>query len=148
MKVIDCFDGEFAFLSNFYPSPIPISDGVDTFTAPTVEHYFQASKTPSMEEFLDILSASTPGQSKRLGRKCMLVPDWEEVKDRVMYEALRLKFSDPDLKEKLLATEDAWLVEGNTWHDNYWGSCHCDRCGSHGRNKLGQLLMQLREELR
>lgn len=146
---ITSFEGPHAFLSNFYPSPIVISDGVEDFTAPTVEHYFQASKTPSMEEFLDILAAPTPGQAKRLGRKCTLHSDWEQVKDSVMYEALQKKFAIPELREKLLATGDAWLEEGNHWHDNYWGVCHCIKCQDiMAKNTLGKLLMKLREELR
>ena len=147
--MINKFDGEYAFLSNFYDSPIPISDGVDTFIARTVEHYFQASKTPSMEEFLDILNAATPGQAKRLGRKCMLYPDWENAKIEVMRQALHLKFADPNLRTKLLATGDKYLEEGNLWHDNFWGNCYCDKCKNIvGENRLGKLLMKIREELR
>lgn len=72
--MINSFDGEFAFLSNFYNSPI--SDGEITY--PTVEHYFQAMKTSNIEEVMEIAAAPTPGQAKRLGRKCHLRPDWEE----------------------------------------------------------------------
>jgi ribA/ribD-fused uncharacterized protein len=137
--MIDCFDGEFAFLSNFYPSPI--FDGNIWF--PTVEHYFQAAKTTSMEEYKAIAAADTPGQAKRLGRKVMLRPDWEEVKDQVMLEALRKKFSIPTLREQLLATENKYLIEGNTWGDKYWGVCEGE-----GLNHLGALLMRVREELK
>ena len=48
-----------------------------------------------------------------------------------------------ELKEKLLATENEELVEGNTWHDTYWGVCN-----RRGKNKLGKILMRIREELR
>ena len=143
--MINCFDGEFAFLSNFYESPI--SDGEITY--PTVEHYFQAMKTPSMEEAMEIAAASTPGRAKRLGRKCQLRPEWEEIKIPVMRSALRKKFSDPELKAKLLATGDQHLEEGNTWHDNFWGVCYCDRCqDTMAYNHLGKLLMELRKELK
>ena len=47
--MINCFDGEFAFLSNFHPSMI--TDGNEWFL--TVEHYFQAAKTETMEEAVD-----------------------------------------------------------------------------------------------
>ena len=145
--MINCFDGEFAFLSNFSNSPIPISDGVDTFIAKTMEHFFQASKTPNMKEFLDILAADTPGKAKRLGRRCMLYNDWEETKINVMESGLRLKFSNPTLKAKLLATGNEPLEEGNHWHDNFWGNCYCDKCKNIvGQNNLGKLLMKLRNE--
>ena len=141
--MINKFDGEYAFLSNFYPSPIVIKDGEDEFVAKTVEHYFQYMKTPSMEEGIAILEAETPGQAKRLGRKCHLREDWEEVKDDVMLEALHEKFQYPELRAKLLATGNEELVEGNWWRDTYWGVCE-----GVGQNKLGQLLMKVREEIK
>ncbi len=143
---IDKFDGEYAFLSNFYPSKI-LYDECERWYAPTVEHAFQASKTLSMEEEIDILASSTPGQAKRLGRVCYLRKDWEEVKDDVMYRFLQRKFAIPELRDKLLATGNATLIEGTTWHDNYWGICSCNKCKGRGKNKLGELLMKIREEL-
>lgn len=143
--MIDCFDGEFAFLSNFYPSMIT----VDGIVFPTVEHLFQAAKTVSLVEREKIAAAATPGQAKRLGRNVILCDNWEEIKDDVMLNALRLKFAILPLREKLLATGDEELIEGNTWHDNIWGNCSCDRCKKiEGQNKLGKLLMQVREEIK
>lgn len=143
--MIAMFDGKYAFLSNFFPSPITF-DGV---TFPTMENWFQAWKTENPAEFLLIATADTPGKSKRLGRQCALRKDWEEVKVDVMRDGLRLKFKDPVLRKKLLATGDEELMEGNTWHDNTWGNCVCARCqGTPGRNMLGMLLMELRNEIR
>lgn len=141
--MINKFEGEYFFLSNFYPSPIVIKDGEDEFIAKTVEHYFQYMKTPSMEEGIGILAANTPGEAKRLGRKCHLRKDWEQVKDKVMLTALRKKFTIPELKKKLIATGDKELIEGNLWHDTYWGVCN-----GIGKNMLGKLLMQVREEIK
>lgn len=141
--MINSFDGEFAFLSNFFPSPITF-DGI-TFS--TMENWFQAWKTEVPAEFRAIATAETPGRAKRLGRKCMLREDWEEVKEQVMEDGLRLKFADPELKAKLIATGDQYLEEGNTWHDNYWGVCHCIKCQDiMAKNHLGKLLMKLRTE--
>lgn len=145
--IIDKFDGEYAFLSNFYPSKILYDDDEGLY-APTVEHAFQAEKTRSVEEAIGILCASTPGKAKRLGRLCDIRPDWEEVKDDVMYRFLKKKFSIFELRYKLLATGDATLIEGTTWHDNYWGVCSCEKCNGRGKNRLGELLMKVREELR
>lgn len=141
--MINKFEGEYFFLSNFYPSPIVIKDGEDKFIAKTVEHYFQYMKTPSMEEGIGILAANTPGKAKRLGRECHLRKDWEQIKDKVMLTALRKKFTIPELKKKLIATGDKELIEGNWWRDTYWGVCE-----GVGQNKLGKLLMQVREEIR
>ena len=115
---------------------------------PTVEHYFQAAKADSIYDYIAIATAKTPGQAKRAGRKAVLRHDWEDVKMNIMREALRKKFSDPELKAKLLATGDQILEEGNTWHDNFWGVCHCVKCqDTMAHNHLGKLLMELRSEL-
>lgn len=144
--MIGVFDGEFAWLSNFYESPIADEEGI---VYPTVEHYFQAMKTLDSSERFNIAIQPTPGKAKRCGRKVNLRPDWEEVKEEIMFIALRKKFSNPILKAKLLATGNEYLEEGTTWHDNEWGVCRCERCQDIlGKNKLGKLLMKLREEIR
>lgn len=142
--MIAMFDGKYAFLSNFFPSPFE----VDGITFPSVEHWFQAYKTTDPTEFKAIATAQTPGKSKRMGRGCQLRPDWEEVKTDVMLSGLRHKFKNPELRAKLLATGNEELMEGNTWHDNTWGNCVCQKCQNiPGRNMLGMLLMQLRQEI-
>ena len=114
---------------------------------PTMEHYFQAMKADSMYDYIAIATAKTPGQAKRAGRRAVLRHDWEDVKEQVMEDGLRLKFADPELKQKLIATHPHELVEGTTWHDNEWGNCSCDRCRNiPGKNKLGKILMKLRDE--
>ena len=71
--------------------------------------------------------------------------DWEEVKDELMEEILRSKFAQhTELKEKLLATGDAVLIEGNSWNDRYWG---VDIKSGAGKNHLGKILMKVREDL-
>lgn len=146
MKVIDRFTEEYHFLSNFYPSPI-WENGINY---PTNEHYFQASKTNDRIEKVLVAGASSPARAKKYGRTMVtLRPDWEIVKDQVMYIGLKLKFKDEELKQKLLATEDAYLEEGNDWHDNHFGNCHCEICKDViGKNVLGILLMKLRDEIR
>lgn len=142
MKVIDSFEGDFFFLSNFYPSPIEYNGIV----YPTVEHAFQAAKAVVEHDRLKIACADTPGQAKRLGRKIYLRPDWEEVKDEVMYDCVRRKFNDPTLRNMLINTYVYGLVERNHWHDNYWGSCTCGACKDQGANHLGKILMKVRGE--
>jgi ribA/ribD-fused uncharacterized protein len=131
-------------LSNFFSSPITY-EGI---TYPTNEHFFQAMKTLDIEERKKIAAAETPGKAKRMGRTIKLRPDWEKIKIDVMQEGLRLKFSHPDLAQKLIETGDEELIEGNWWHDNTWGSCYCAECiRKPGRNLLGMLLMELRKEI-
>ena len=136
---IDSFDGEFAFLSNFYPAPV----NFDGMKYPNNEAAFQAQKCPERrDEFIAL--GQQPGKQKRLGRKVELRPDWEAVKDDIMYTLCLCKFAqNPSLAEKLLATGVAELVEGNYWHDHYWGVCN-----GTGQNKLGKILMAVRNEIR
>jgi len=138
------FTGRYEFLSNFYYSPIFLDVGVvDLREFATVEHYFQASKAVDPLEFEQIRRASTPGEAKRLGKFCTLRKDWEKVKLEIMSYALTAKFQQhPDLREQLLGTGAALLVEGNTWGDRYWGSCK-----GKGENHLGRLLMCVRKEM-
>lgn len=57
---------------------------------------------------------------------------------------MREKFTqNTELADKLLATGDAYLEEGNTWGDRIWGTVN----GS-GANRLGVILMQIRAELK
>lgn len=77
--------------------------------------------------------------------------DWEKVKYDCMKITLRCKFTqNKNLKEKLLATKDAILIEDTTgWHDNIWGDCNCVRCkNKKGENLLGKALMEIRDELK
>ena len=125
-------------MSNFFLHPII----VDGCTYRTNEHAFQAMKTFDHLERMRIATAETPGASKRMGRRVALRPDWEKVKDEVMLSIVRCKFQDKELAGMLIATGDAELVEGNTWGDRYWG------VDGTGKNRLGEILMKVRAELR
>ena len=138
---IDCFEGKYAFLSNFYFSPIaPFNDGI---IYPTVEHAFQAYKTTDINKRKEIAVQPTPSKAKRLGRHVEMRDDWREIRIDVMYIALKEKFKDLELRTKLLATGNAELIEGNWWGDKFWGVCQGE-----GENNLGRLLMKIREELK
>ena len=140
------FRNEYVFLSNFYPCARLYIKG---FNYPTVEHVFQVAKTLDPEEILEIQPADTPGAAKKLGKQVTLRDDWEDIKDNVMLYIVKAKFiQNHDLGKQLIDTETAKIVEGNGWHDNYWGTCSCDRCCEiDGQNKLGKILMKVRSEL-
>jgi hypothetical protein len=61
-----------------------------------------------------------------------------------MFELLHLKFTNDRLRDMLLATGNAELIEGNNWRDTFWGQCPIGT----GANHLGRLLMQVRKEIR
>jgi len=139
MPKIDSFRGKYYFLSNFYPAQLTYNE----VTYLNAEAAFQAQKVFSKEEQL-LFANLLPSEAKRLGRRVNLRPDWDRVKDQIMYEVVKAKFEqNPDLRAKLLATGYVYLEEGNTWGDRYWG---VDANGV-GLNKLGHILMQVRCEL-
>lgn len=113
---------------------------------PTSEHYFQAQKFAGTEHEEAVRQAERPKEAANMGRdrKRPLRPDWERVKDQVMHDVVRAKFSQhDDLKAILLGTGVAKLVE-HTAKDSYWA----DGGDGSGKNRLGEILMQVREELR
>jgi ribA/ribD-fused uncharacterized protein len=144
--IINEFNGQYAFLSNFYSSNIDTPIGI----FPTAEHLYQASKTTILADKEKIRLASSPGKAKRMGQKVTLVPFWDHIKVIVMLAVVQDKFSqNSDLAKKLLDTGSARLIEGNTWHDNEWGDCTCSKCQNIlGDNLLGIVLMTVRAELK
>lgn len=141
MKAISHFRGEFRFLSNFFPATV-VMDGL-RFT--DTEAAFQSQKEPEKAHMFEGLD---PATTKAMGRKANLREDWDEVKNDVMRRVVRLKFEqNTDLRKRLIDTDDAVLIEGNNWHDNYWGACTCEGCErKKGKNMLGNILMELRSE--
>lgn len=139
MDKIESFTWDHFFLSNFYPCVVHVAG----FVCPSVEHGFQAMKAVKQEDFYLVMGARTPGIAKKIGRQIEKRFDWEQVKEGVMLQLLRDKFGSNPLRKALLDTGDAELIEGNTWGDRYWGVCK-----GVGQNRLGVLLMQVREELR
>ncbi len=59
-----------------------------------------------------------------------------------MFHLLTLKFKDPYLRDKLLRTGEARLIEGNWWKDRFWGQVN-----GVGENHLGRLLTLVRYHL-
>lgn len=138
MEVIREFIDAYAFLSNFYHSPVKYRNLIYL----NAEAAFQAQKE-SCEKDKEQYTRMNPAQAKLVGRNCNLREDWEEIKEQTMYEIVKAKFTqNKALARLLLATGDAYLEEGNWWHDTTWGVCN-----GVGENKLGKILMRVREEL-
>lgn len=146
MGRIDSFKKENHFLSNFYQSPVPYQGLI----YPNAEAAFQAQKCEREEDKVKYTLIKNPVRAKQMGKKEPNLPEnWRELSYEIMLEILRAKFSSPEMREKLLATGDAELVEGNNHHDNLWGDCTCPRCASKvGQNRLGKLLMRVRGEIK
>ena len=136
-KVINRFIGQYAFLSNFYPTYIKLDGSI----YPSVENAYQASKTINPKERYPFLDCK-PNVSKKIGRLISIRPDWDNIRLVIMRELLDQKFHKKDMKELLLMTGDQELIEGNWWGDKFWGVCQGE-----GRNELGKMLMDIRKGL-
>jgi ribA/ribD-fused uncharacterized protein len=113
---------------------------------PTSEHYFQAQKFAGTEHEAAVRTATSPMVAARMGRsrRRPLRRDWDRAKDAVMRRGVLRKFeTHANLRAILLATGDELIVE-NAPRDAYWG---CGADGT-GQNRLGQILMEVRESLR
>ena len=110
----------------------------------STEHAYQAAKTLDAAERRRIRESQKPGEAKKLGQNVTMRPDWEKMKVEVMRDLVRQKFSNhKELKDKLLATGDAYIEETNSWGDIYWGVCK-----KKGQNWLGKILMEVRNDFR
>lgn len=143
LRKISGFNGEYEFLSNFYPCRVTFYH----MEFPSAENAFQAAKHANLAE-REKFTTLTPRQAKQLGKRVPLRPDWEGRKRAVMHNILIHKFDEnPELLTKLMDTGATVLIETNTWHDNYWGDCQCPKCaGIRGQNHLGRILMRLRAD--
>lgn len=141
---IKSFEGKYRFLSNFWPCKV-VLDGV---IYPSTEHAYQAAKTHNIAVRFLIRDATSAGAAKKTAKKLIVMSElemsfWNKKKDDVMLGLLRQKFSHgSQLADRLLSTGSDELIEGNWWGDVYWGVCK-----GVGKNRLGILLMQVREEL-
>lgn len=140
--MITQFKDDYRWLSNFHSFDKPMTYDGMTFT--TNEHFYVAMKTTVYSERLEVTNHPLKGL-KAYGRTLTLRPDWDCIKDKVMLYGLQYKFSkvNSTLLEKLIQTADQEVQEGNWWNDKYWGVCL--KTGE-GENRLGKLIMQIREE--
>ena len=157
---IDNYRGDYAFLSNFYYSPITVRmeylPGLfHRLAFPTLEHAYQASSVARFSDVLIIQSLREPGDAKRAAHEMQSVNDWHDRRLKVMNKLIDIKFwldidvfthldgYIPEITKKLLDTGEEMLIEGNTWGDVYWGVCN-----GTGENNLGKLQMRRRAHLR
>jgi ribA/ribD-fused uncharacterized protein len=123
---------DYGWLSNFSPHGFELDD----LYWPAVKHYFQAMKFPDDPIQEKIRRVSSPKEAKKLGRtrSVPIRPDWEEVKEEVMYRAVRAKFeAHESIRRMLLDTGQRTLIE-NAPGVFYWGL----RQGRDGQEQAGR----------
>lgn len=140
VKNIKTFKGNNFFLSNFYPCKVVY----ESVAYSSAEHAFQAAKSLNPEIRRNFTLINECAEAKRYGRMIKLRSDWETVKYQVMYDIVKDKFTrNAYLREKLIATDDMYIEEGNHHGDKCWGTVNGE-----GDNNLGKILMRIREELK
>jgi ribA/ribD-fused uncharacterized protein len=142
------FRDEYEFLSHFYPSPVVAYRR----KFPTVEHAYQFSMVIEPEWKEKIAAAKSPRQVKFYRHMATDRPDVASdinIKLNIMYILDSRKFvNNPELLSRLKSTGNRILIEGNTWHDNFWGDCQCYKCKDiKGLNWSGKILMLVRNKL-
>lgn len=150
-KSVLTFSGEHRWLSNFWVSPIRFYALGELWEFSTAEQVFQMAKLQfaelSLEElqelFEQVKELETPGQAKRFGRRIprLDVPAWDAARDKTMRYVVAAKFTQSkELRQKFMDLEGYYLEEGNHWGDRYWG------VDGTGENRLGKILMELRDD--
>ncbi len=135
------FDGEYAFLANRFSSPIAM-DGLAFCNAEAAFWAASCADEIGRRAVAGARLKNVREVAKRQARR----PDWEDACLSTMEDVVRAKFrQNEELARKLDATGDARLVWTNSIPDTYWGE---DRYACVGENRLGEILMKVREELR
>ena len=138
--MIEEFQGEYRWLSNFYPVKIVI-DGVEY---PSVEHAYCSCKSTDSKWKSICSNEKNPGKIKRKSKKIKVIDDWDDKKLSIMKKCLEQKFNQEPFKSMLIQTGNEIIQEGNRWNDKFYGVCLKT---NKGKNKLGKLIMNIRYEL-
>lgn len=119
------------FLSSFDEVPFLVPDWQPYYEVPVLsrEHAYQASKATCQEDWRWVLAAPTAREAQKRGRIIKRKEDWDRfLKKSTMFYLIGYQTGQNlELKQKLLATGDEMIIEGNRWHDVFWGACTCDR---------------------
>jgi ribA/ribD-fused uncharacterized protein len=132
------FKDEYRWLSNFYPCPITY----DFINYSCVEVAYCAAKCELLSE-RDMFYGLNGAQAKSLGKRIQLKSNWEEIKVNTMHRLLKQKFNQEPFRTLLIETYPMHIEETNHWGDTYWGVCK-----GKGENRLGILIMDIRDRLR
>lgn len=154
MNDVIYFDG--GKFSNFYYSTIVIDYKGISETFICVEQFYQYHKAILFNDHssaASILSSDSPFMQKNIGQHIKKFDQsvWNNAKEEVMLYGIRQKFMhDPIFKDYLLSTADKQIVEARP--DSEWGigisrSDALKGIKWNGKNLLGKILMQVRDEL-
>lgn len=146
------FSGHNVFLSNFYPVKVVFENENFISSEQAYQHcranFFGDTKTADK-----IKCARSPQEAKKFGSKSQVSKQWDAVKVNKMREIVYSKFGQNHrLQDLLLGTGTETLIEAT--HDRFWGCGYTIRSDKvrngqwNGKNQLGLILMDCREEIR
>jgi hypothetical protein len=135
------FQKEYRWLSNF----MPVNIILDEEEYSSVEHAYQSAKSDDQDWKQFCILESNPAEVRRQSRNVVLKKDWNIIKDEIMLQLLKQKFSQEPYKHLLLDTKNEQIQEGNYWGDTYWG---VDLKTGEGENRLGKMIMKIRQEIK
>lgn len=143
MEAIRGFFNENHYLSNFHLCEVHY----EGLTYKSSEAAYQSAKTLDMNirhNFTWMIPSFAKAEGKLLEKQFNLFrQDWYTIKYDIMFDIVTDKFTrHEDLKQKLIDTKNVYLEETNHWKDTFWGVCD-----GIGKNNLGKILMQIRNNL-
>lgn len=145
------FKGENEWLSNLWPCNIELPK----FKFASVENAFWASKLSKDPKLVEIVARVPALDAKKTALKLcdenpeIVSPKSEETALKIMKFLVRKKFEDNTyLTQKLLATDGAYLEHYGKFVDDYWGVSTESKKNIAGKNMLGKILMEVREDLK
>ena len=155
-NIIFQFNGNYSFLSTFFPSIIILNLYVNNEYKPikfkdieTAYEYGKAYFAHDCINMKNILNTMSPRDAQIIGNNNIKflnendLINWENNKFQWMYNINYEKFNQNiDLQIKLVETYPKILINGNIWNDKYWGYSLQDQTGS---NNLGIILMLIRD---
>ena len=144
--------------TNFYQPQHPIT--IDGESWPTTEHYYQACKfnkgSPEWKAIQALPTADAVYKYIYPNRPHSFAPiklhltesQWLAKRDEVMMTALRAKAQHvPEFRKALQDSGDKLLFEVSP-KDSYWGTGKDRKTQKTGKNVLGSMLMQIRDEIK
>ena len=138
------FSGQLSFLANDYPCRIQMSVLGHSYVFQNAEAAFQAGKCLNPMQVAQIAQTADPSKARQMGKRVTVRSDWETYRVAWMKQVLKCKFTQNDLlMRKLTSTYPLPLSNTNLTGDTFWGISS----GS-GKNHLGRILMEIREEYR
>lgn len=136
------FRNEYSWLSNFYPCEVEL-EGIKYSS---VENAYMSAKSND-SKWKEFCRTNSAKEVKKKSKEIELIDNWNKKKISIMKKLLEQKFNQFPFNQKLLATKNQNIIEGNEWNDEFWG-INLKKNPNYGENMLGRLIMSIRSKLK